>query len=301
MPKSNSQSSKCSSDVPGCSKKFQEEVVIVKSKDASVNQKSVVSPAKYWRFTLNNWTEAEFCSIVPIIEEFAEWAIIGQEIGDEGTPHLQGALCFKSKARFVSRISIKRDGVECIRAFVNKANGRSAGEIKADNIKYCSKEKVLYNKNCIIQKEVMTIKREDFYEYQEELVKLLEVPCEWDDRTIYWRYGDVNIGKTQFAKWLCVHLGAYVIGGTHKHMLAQVQNSDAPIYIVLLAYGDEKVSYRAIEQIKDGLFSSAFGCDNNKMSIRNAPHILIIGNEEPDYEDRNYHPTKYNVAKVDVD
>jgi hypothetical protein len=81
-------------------------------------------------------------------------------------------------------------------------------------------------------------------------------------------------------------------------MLAQVQNSEAPIYIVLLSYGDEKVSYRAIEQIKDGLFTSAFGCDNNKMTVRDASHFLIIGNEPPDKDDRNFHPTKYNVKQI---
>jgi hypothetical protein len=91
---------------------------------------------------------------------------------------------------------------------------------------------------------------------------------------------------------------AVVIGGANRHILAQVQNQPAPIYIILLSYGDDQISYRAVEQIKDGLFSTAFGCDNNKMEIRDAPHLLIIGNEPPDKSNRCFHPTKYNVAKI---
>ena len=93
-------------------------------------------------------------------------------------------------------------------------------------------------------------------------------------------------------------MNAVVIGGQNKHILAQVQNQPAPIYIILLSYGDDKISYRAVEQIKDGLFSTAFGCDNNKMEIRDAPHLLIIGNEPPDYNDRHFHPTKYDVKEI---
>jgi len=130
------------------------------------------------------------------------------------------------------------------------------------------------------------------------MVKTFEIPCEWNCRTIYWRHGDINIGKTQFCRWLCVHMGAVVIGGENKHILAQVQNQKAPIYIILLSYGDDKISYKGVEQIKDGLFSTAFGCDNNKMEIRDAPHLLVIGNEPPDEGNRNFHPTKYNVKKI---
>lgn len=52
------------------------------------------------------------------------------------------------------------------------------------------------------------------------------------------------------------------------------------------------------KQIKDGLFSSAFGCDNNKMEIRDAPHLIIIGNEPPNMDDRNFHPGKYIVREI---
>lgn len=84
-----------------------------------------------WCFTLNNWTEKE---LEKLREEFSKgkltYAIIGQEIGDTGTPHLQG--------------------------FVNYWNGKSFNRMKTligkrchlegsrghdfENFEYCSKQ-----------------------------------------------------------------------------------------------------------------------------------------------------------------
>ena len=244
-----------------------------------------ISPAKRWCFTLNNYTELEIGSMVPIIKDKCCKAIISKEIGESGTPHLQGFIKFKTKARPIGVFGNPNIHFE-------KCKGSDE-----DNYNYCSKDGDIILVVGFKPKPT-TISRQDFYPWQESLVAILEKSCPWDDRTIYWRYGDINIGKTQFAKWCCVHLNAVVIGGHSKHMLAQVQKQYAPIYIILLSYGDEIISYRAVEQIKDGLFTSNFGCDNNHMEIRDAPHILIIGNNPPDYNDKHFHPTKYDVCEI---
>lgn len=248
-----------------------------------------ISPAKRWCFTLNNYTDTDISSIVPIFDELCKVVIIGREIGAEcKTPHLQGYLEFHTKRR------PKSLGLNS-KIHYEKARGN-----KMQNVEYCQKEgNVCFSKG--IPLPVITILEENFFSYQKELVDIFKVPCEWNDRTIYWRWGDINIGKTQFAKYCCVKLGACVIGGTHKHMLAQAQNADCGFYIILLSYGDEEIAYRAVEQIKDGLYTSSFGCDNNKMTIRNAPHILVLGNEPPNERNRNFHPTKYNVKKITIE
>ena len=249
------------------------------------NKKKQIPPAKRWCFTLNNWTIEEYSSIVPLCKETCIKWIIGKEVGAEGTPHLQGFCYFKDKVRPLSVFS-----------FTNRIKWIKAKGNDDSQFKYCSKEHDYVFDG--FPKPPTTIARKDFFPWQEEMAKIFDIPCKWNCRTIYWRYGDINIGKTQFARWLCVHMNAVVIGGQNKHILAQVQNQPAPIYIILLSYGDDKISYRAVEQIKDGLFSTAFGCDNNKMEIRDAPHLLIIGNEPPDYNDRHFHPTKYDVKEI---
>ena len=49
--------------------------------------------SKSWCYTLNNWTDEEFCSLK---NSECNYHIIGQEIGEkEGTPHLQGCITFQ--------------------------------------------------------------------------------------------------------------------------------------------------------------------------------------------------------------
>ena len=244
-----------------------------------------ISPAKRWCFTFNNYSDSDISSIVPIFRDKCSKVIIGKEVGESGTPHLQGFCSFKVKCR---PLSLKLPA----KIHWEKAKGNDV-----QNFEYCSK-----NSNILLNigfpKPPNTISKNNFKSWQRELTEIFEVPAAWDDRTIYWYYGDANIGKTQWAKYMCVHHNAVVIGGHKRHMLAQVEKSEAPIYIVLLSYGDNKVSYRALEQIKDGLFTSHFGCDNNNMVIRDAPHLVIIGNEPPNEDDPCFHPGKYIVKKI---
>ena len=256
------------------------------SEDGNPSSSSVrVNPAKRWCFTLNNYTDEDISSIVPIIRYECTKAIIGKEVGENGTPHLQGFFIFKSKKRPMGVFNNHRIHFELARC-----NDKI-------NYDYCYKENEVILLIGFLPKPT-TINRSSFYAWQEEMVRILEVPPKWDCRTIYWRWGAYNIGKTQFSKWCCMHLGAVIIGGYSKHMLAQVQRQPAHIYIILLSNGEFNLSYRALEKIKDGLFTSNFGCDNNQMEIRNAPHILVIGNSPPDMHNVCFHNGKYDVKEI---
>ena len=81
-------------------------------------------------FTINNYNELELNQLKDIV---CKYIIIGDEIGESGTPHLQGYISFVNPISFES---LKR---QMPRAHISVANGTAE-----QNTQYCSKEKIIY-------------------------------------------------------------------------------------------------------------------------------------------------------------
>lgn len=88
------------------------------------------SPKKAYIFVLNNYTEDELQSVYRTCENESRYAIVGREVGESGTPHLQGYIMFARAYRFKS----VKD-----RFFPRCHIEVAAGSI-GSNIKYCSKD-----------------------------------------------------------------------------------------------------------------------------------------------------------------
>lgn len=87
------------------------------------------SPKKRWCFTLNNYSDEEYSGLLQFLRDSTEYFIVGKEVGDSGTPHLQGYFICKNKTRFTSlRNSISE------RAHIEPARGTPN-----HNRVYCSK------------------------------------------------------------------------------------------------------------------------------------------------------------------
>lgn len=64
-------------------------------------------------FTLNNYTEEEYAATTAWLTERAKYAIVGKEVGESGTPHLQGYATLKNNTRFtVIRRALPRAHIE---------------------------------------------------------------------------------------------------------------------------------------------------------------------------------------------
>lgn len=226
-----------------------------------------ISPAVRWCFTLNNWTDSEYSSIVPIFRNNCKLVIIGSEVGDSGTPHLQGYCEFKTKLRPKS-------------LFVARFHWEKAKGNKTQNINYCSKDKVLFSMGCPKPLKIIT----ELYPWQRNIEKLIQTSP--DDRSIYWFWdSDGCKGKTAFMKYCVVkHKALPCIGGKFADIMNLVFNQDmdeteACIFNIPRGHR-EHISYSSLEAIKDGMVVNTKYETGYKLF--NSPHVIVFANFPPD-------------------
>lgn len=262
--------------------------------DVILDQSGVNASKKARAYTLtwNNYTEADYGTLEQLAKDScSDWAF-QREVGASGTPHIQGALYFKSPRSWAA---VKKLLPSC---HIEVARNWQAAK------QYCMKSDTAVGKpNVKGKREVKDpLAGRELRPFQQEILDLLLT--EPDDRTIHW-YWEPNgaIGKTTLAKHICLqHKDAIYVAGKAADMkcaIAElVKNGNPPrICIVDLTRTVEGFTgslYQGLEEIKNGIFFS--GKYESGMVMYDCPHIICFANWEPDTEALS--SDRWNVKKI---
>lgn len=236
------------------------------------NRKKKQEPqSKYWCFTFNNYDEKDIGILENLLKPDCVWYLFQEEIGEMGTPHLQGTLYLKKPNRLTA---LKR-----INPVIHWEMTRS---VKA-SVEYCSKYQTrtgkIYAHGIDIPEQVEV---DEPYGWQ---LKVMEIISEKpDNRTINWFYEETGgKGKSTLCKYLIVKHNALVVSGKTNdifHAIAQNPSRRKIIIIDLPRVSESFINYSAIEQVKNGFFLS--GKYEGGQIVYPCPHVIIFANHKPD-------------------
>lgn len=164
-----------------------------------------MSKARAYVFTINNYADSDVEALKAIE---CRYMIVGDEEGDEGTPHLQGYVMFTAPRSFNA---IKK---QMPRAHIEAAKGSPQ-----QNVEYCSKQKILFEigerpkqgrrtdvehiREVVLDTNSIREVARQATSFQsmkmgEFMLKHLERSRDWEPK-VYWFYGPSGAGKTTAA------------------------------------------------------------------------------------------------------
>ena len=255
----------------------------------SGNTKPTRNRSRGWIIVWNNYNDDDYDCLRSFVSEKQSW-ILGKEIGESGTPHIQGYFYDPKQTDFST-----------LKKKFPKVHWEKAAGSPKDNYKYCSKA----GKHETNMKFRRPVKDPivSYRPWQSDLNCILET--ESDDRTIHWYWEpDGKLGKTTFAKSYCIRNPntALYLGGKAADMKTCIvkflENESNDLRVVFMDFTRSResyISYEGIEEIKNGIFFSSKY--ESTMCIFNSPHVVCFANYEPTRsalsEDR------WNVKKID--
>ena len=231
-------------------------------------------PSKRWCFTWNNYPSTAMETLETVFKEFdVEW-VVGREVGEQGTPHLQGYIESKQKIRPVEKLKLPTE------LHWEKCKGN-----RAANVEYCTKDGEYSHSPELKPPRKLQLITPDRW-WQQDIVKLVQT--EPDDRSVHWYWETTGcIGKTQLCKYLTVKHGAITLGGKGADVRNGIveylkTNGKTPdiVLVNLVRSNEQFVSYEALENIKDMYFYS--GKYEGGMVCGPPPHLIIFANFRPD-------------------
>lgn len=291
---------------------------------------SDMSRAKHWCFTLNNYSQENVDRIIDNAAGF-DYVVFGKEVGDSGTPHLQGFVSFPTRVRrsvCVEKIGqahftvarnidnsiqyCKKDG-DYFEIGVKPSGPGSRTDLESFKVAVatgtldmkklrCDFSEIVakYPKFChdFVQ-DHMPKKQVTFYPlrpWQQALYDSLKhEPC---PRTIFFIVDYTgNAGKSWFGHYYCfLHENAQVMLPGKKADMAYTLD---PLIRVLFidaprSKQGEFIQYDFLEDVKNGyIFSPKYESRVKQMGLC---HVVVFMNEDPDMNKLS--KDRYVIRKV---
>lgn len=225
-----------------------------------------IAASLYWFFTYNNYKQEDVALLSTLFDEQCEWYVFQEELGAEGTPHLQGTIKAKKKIRPIETFSIKEIHWEKTKAIKNAQE-------------YCSKIETRIGK--VYSKGVEYVPLPEIYGWQQMFIEMLN---KFEERKIYWFFEEHGgVGKTDLCRYMALKYKALIIGGKASDMKCAIAQMEIKPKICILNVpraSNGYVSYQGLEEVSDGLFFS--GKYESGMVIFNRPIMIVFANEPPD-------------------
>lgn len=245
----------------------------------------------FWCFTYNNYEKETIGNLETIFKNECKWYVFQEETGKNGTPHLQGVIALKKKARMTELKNI------------DPAIHWECAKCVKSAIAYCSKNETrtgdvfIYN----IELENYIDEALDYdepYGWQLDVMNIIkEKP---DKRTIHWFWSKSGgVGKSSLCRYLAIFHKAIICGGKINDIFHQISKTKIKKLIIIdvprssMGY----VNYGGIEAIKNGHFFS--GKYEGKQVIFNHPHVIVFANKPPAYSEMS--EDRWNVVRIDAE
>lgn len=295
--------------------------------------------AKYWCFTLNNPTDADRILLAGFpADKSIEYLLYGNEIGESGTPHLQGFIAFSKRRRFgelknkkmkpLDRAHLevahhpkeaaaycKKDGdfIENGTLLIIKGARNDLDAFKEDAKlgELCAKELrekhsstfAKYGSFCMQylqdQNSILNVPERLMYGWQESLFH--ELKLEADPRKIIFCVDLIgNAGKTWFCHYTSGLLSnVQVINPGKKADMALVLDPHVrTLFMDATRSKTDCIQYDFLEEVKNQFVWSPKFWSENKI-LKRVPHVVVMMNEMPDMNKLSL--DRYHILEVAPD
>jgi len=253
------------------------------------NTKQRVSQLKGWFFTWNNYPSDFLETLETVFRLFCKKYVFEKEVGENGTPHIQGCIVLKKPMRWTEFKLPKSIHWE-------KTRNQEASDI------YCQKDHKAGN-DCWTFGFPKPIILADMYGWQLEAEKILLEECkESTNRCCHWWWESKGkFGKSSFCKYMAVkHKTVVIQGGKMADIMNIIFNTDMnevnSIIIDIPRCHSNKVSYSAIECILNGMITNTKF--ETGIKVFNPPQIMIFCNFHPDTSDQGLSEDRWKIRNI---